>query len=99
MFGFFEIFSDPRKVFLKSVRVSSFIPGRIRCHSDLIVNNPENAALLESAFSGFPEITGFTVNARTGSVLISYVPERVAQNPCLRKIEDELRSGYLKESR
>ena len=99
MFGFFEKFSDPWKAFLKSVRVSSFLPGRIRCYSRLVVNNPENAALLESAFSGFPEITCFAVNQRTGSVLISYDPEQVAQNPYLKKIEEELKSGYLKESR
>mgnify|MGYP002623880275 CR=1 FL=1 len=82
-------------VFLGSVTVSSFIPGRIRCYSSLIENNQSNAEILRGAFAGIPAITEFKINVRTGSVLIVYSPDRVSESQSLRRIESALHSKFL----
>ncbi len=88
---------DPWSFFLASVKVTSYIPGRIRCYSDLIRNNEKNCQLLASSFKGFQEIKEFKINPVTGSVLIIYAVEELAKNPYLKKMEEQLKNKYLKE--
>lgn len=91
---------DPVKIelFLESVQVKSFIPGRIRCYSNLIVNNKKNAGVLENLFQKQAGISEFSINTRTGSILVVYNDCLLTSNPFLMKLEKRLRNGYMKVS-
>ncbi len=88
---FFTLFLDRRDLFLSTVRVSSYVPGRIRCYSDLIKNNPGNVSRIRDYFSTIKEIKSVKFNEITGSVLIEYDSAEVSRNRELRLLELELR--------
>jgi hypothetical protein len=89
---------DPVKIelLLGSVRVTSFIPGRIRCYSSLILNNEKNAGMLENLFRRQEGISEYKINTRTGSVLIVYKDCLLSSDPFLQKIANRLEKRFLK---
>lgn len=96
MFDFLSKFIGEKKFFLSTVTVASYIPGRIRGYSTLIKGNNENAKLLEEYFSKFPEVSKFTINVVTGSVLIEYDVEKIGLNKELYEIEQILKQKSQK---
>lgn len=91
--------ADPLAFLQSSVKVTSCLSGRIRCYSALVLNQERNCRRLEEIFRGCREIKEFTVNPRTGSILIVYNPEELARNDYLSRLERQLRAKYAKESR
>lgn len=79
--------SNKMAYFLQHVQVLHYIPGRVRLFSRLLVNNAAVAAQVSSQLETIGEISSFSINPATGSVLIQYLPEKVAQNPLLMELE------------
>lgn len=74
--------------FLKSVKVASYIPGRIRVYSKALINNPQLKEKVENALAKYPELDKVTINLISGSVLIQYRPENIKANKELCEIEN-----------
>ena len=91
--------SNPLQFILPTISVASYLPGRIRCYSELIRNHENNASLLKIAAGRFNEITEFKINTRTGSILISYDVNKVARNSQLHCIEQYLRKIYMETTK
>lgn len=75
-------------LFIRSVEIASYLPGRIRLYSKNMVGNPTLAREVESQVSSFREIDSVEANTLTGSILIQYEPEKLRQNSELRKVEE-----------
>lgn len=75
-------------LFIRSVEIASYLPGRIRLYSKSMVGNPTLAREVESQVSSFREIDSVEANTLTGSILIQYEPEKLRQNSELRKVEE-----------
>ena len=86
--------SPQMSYFLRQVQVLHYIPGRIRLHSRYLVGNPALAQQVENYLSAIAEITQVSVNVATGSILLTYSPEAVSQNPVLCEIEQMVRRQY-----
>ena len=74
-------------MFIRSVEISSYLPGRVRLYSKSLVNNPGLELEVKSQLSAFPEIDSVETSTVTGSILIRYEPGRLRQNANLRKVE------------
>lgn len=88
--SFFENLQIPTTtldVFIRSVEISSYIPGRVRLYSKNLVNNPSLEQQVQVQLKAFREIQSVTTNTVTGSILIQYEPEVLRQNAELRKVE------------
>ncbi|MFC2768872.1 HMA2 domain-containing protein [Mitsuokella sp. oral taxon 131] len=79
-------------VFIRTVEVSSYIPGRARLYSRRLVGNPALAREVEARLLAFAEIDAAATNETTGSILIQYEPARLRQNAKLRKVEDYIKT-------
>ena len=75
-------------LFIRSVEISSYLPGRIRLRSKNLVNNPGLERTVQARLSAFAEIDSVETSTMTGSILIKYAPERLRQNAELRKVEE-----------
>lgn len=73
--------------FLKSVTVSSYIPGRIRVYSKALINNIQLKVKIEKNMAKYKELDKVTINTITGSVLIEYKPAKIRTNKELCEIE------------
>ncbi len=91
MFNFLSHFFNEKKYFLSTVTVASYIPGRIRGYSSLVKGNKENAKALEEYFLQFKELSNFSINEVTGSILIEYDVKKISSNKELLEIEESLR--------
>lgn len=69
------------------IRVSHFIPGRVRLRVPAIKGNPALAQKLQLAFSEVPGLTGLSYNTTTGSVLITYDTRRILAEDGGRKLK------------
>lgn len=75
-------------IFIRSVDISSYIPGRVRLYSKNLINNPGLEQQIKSQLGAFSELTGVTTNLSTGSILITYEPETLRRNKDLREVEN-----------
>lgn len=75
-------------------KIAHFIPGRIRIISPLVHNNPTNVALVKSYLNNLKEIKNFSVNQHTGSIVLEYSPEDIAQGSLLSEIEGIIAKNY-----
>ena len=75
-------------LFIRSTDVASYVPGRVRLYSKQLVNN----ASLEKRLNALVEIERVDTNIATGSILITYEPERLRANAELRRVEDYMRT-------
>lgn len=88
--SFFENLQIPTNtldVFIRSVEISSYIPGRVRLYSKNLVNNPALEQQVQAQLKAFREIQSVATSTVTGSILIQYEPEVLRQNAELRKVE------------
>lgn len=76
------------------LRVLHFVSGRIRLQVRSMVGQPEKMEHMVQQLKQIPELTEVTVNPATGSILLQYVPEAVAQNPLLKELESLAASRY-----
>ena len=72
---------------IRMVRVTSYIPGRIRFYSNTLVGNTERCRQVYAHVASYKEIDSVEVNAVTGSVLIQYRPAVLRANPELARVE------------
>jgi len=74
--------------FIRSVEISSFLPGRIRLRSSKLIGNHELEREVQARLGAFSEIKSVDTNTATGSILIKYEPEILRQNSELKKAEE-----------
>ena len=75
-------------LFIRSVEIASYLPGRVRLYSKKLVGSPALAGEVEAHLGSFPEISGVETSTDTGSILIRYVPDTLRRNPELRRVEE-----------
>ena len=73
--------------FIRSVEISSYMPGRIRLYSKNLVNNPTLEQTVKGNLAVFSEISEVETNTVTGSILIKYEPHILRKNSELLKAE------------
>ena len=78
--------------FIRTTDIASYMPGRVRLYSKQIVNNAALEQQVRAHLAKFREIEGVEVNLATGSILITYEPERLRANAELRRVEDYMRT-------
>lgn len=62
---------------LSTVRVASFLEGRIRCYSPLFVERPALQKQIEEYLRAIAGVTVAKINPLTGSLLVEYRPEQL----------------------
>lgn len=92
----YKKFTQPAKraYLLQNIQVLHYIRGRVRLYSHHLLYNTTAASELNSYLETLPEISHFSVNPATGSVLIQYSPEDVANNPLLQDLEKLIAKQY-----
>lgn len=88
LIGNLQIPTSSLDLFIRSVEISSYIPGRVRLYSRKLIGNTELERQVQEQLGEYAEISGVETNITTGSVLIRYVPEVLRQNEKLRKVEE-----------
>ena len=76
------------ELFLRSTEVASSMPGRVRLYSRQMIGNPALEAEVRRRLGALAELDSVTTNAETGSILITYLPERLRANAELRRAEE-----------
>ena len=76
------------ELFLRSTEVASYMPGRVRLYSRQMIGNPALEEEVRRRLGALAELDSVTTNAETGSILITYLPERLRANAELRRAEE-----------
>lgn len=76
------------ELFLRSTEVASYMPGRVRLYSRQMIGNPALEEEVRRRLGALAELESVTTNAETGSILITYLPERLRANAELRRAEE-----------
>ena len=79
-------------VFVRTTDIASYMPGRVRLYSRHLVNNAALEAQVQAHLGALAEIEHVDTNIATGSILITYDPERLRANAELRRVEDYMRT-------
>ena len=79
-------------VFVRSTDIASYMPGRVRLYSRQLVNNAALERQVQAHLGALKEIEHVDTNIATGSILITYEPERLRANAELCRVEDYMRS-------
>ena len=66
-------------MFIRSTDVASYVPGRVRLYSKQLVNNASLEKQVHERLNALVEIERVDTNIATGSILITYEPERCVQ--------------------
>ena len=85
------------EMLLRSVDVASYIPGRIRLRTKKLIGNKKLEHEIKSQLSAFNEIDTVDTSIVTGSILITYVPDKLRQNIDLLKAEKYIASHVPKK--
>ena len=86
------------ELFLRSTEVASYMPGRVRLYSKQLVNNAALEKQVQAHLGTFAEIERVDTNIATGSILITYEPERLRANAELRRVEEYMRAHARRRS-
>ena len=79
-------------LFVRSTDIASYMPGRVRLYSRQLVNNAALERQVQAHLGALEGIERVDTNIATGSILITYEPERLRANAELRRVEDYMRS-------
>ena len=85
-------------LFIRSTDVASYVPGRVRLYSKQLVNNAALEAQVQAHLGALAEIERVDTNIATGSILITYEPERLRRNAELRRVEDYMRTHARRQA-
>lgn len=88
LMGTLQIPTNKLDLFIRSVDISSYLPGRVRLYSNNLIGNAGLAREVESQLTAFAEIDRVETNTTSGSILILYEPETLRRNAELRKVEE-----------
>ena len=80
---------------IRAVRISSYLPGRIRLYSRKLVGNAELAGKIYAYVASYREIDKVEINIVTGSVLILYRPQALRSNAELARVEQYIMKGEV----
>ncbi len=97
--GLFSVMHLPQsrlELFIRTVEVAAYIPGRIRLYARPLTGNAALARQTEAELLAATGVTSARVNTTTGSILIEYDPEKLRQNPELARIEEYVRTHVKK---
>lgn len=92
--GIMDFVNIPRNkidMFIRTVEVASYVPGRIRLYSKKLEGNPENARKVLDYLRSYKELSDVEVNTVTGSILIKYTPQLLHTNEELTKVENYIK--------
>ena len=88
LLGTMQIPTNKLDLFIRSVEISSYLPGRVRLYSNNLIGNEALAQQVHIQLTAFAEIDEVKVNTVSGSILILYKPEILRRNAELRKVEE-----------
>ena len=77
---------------MRSVTISSYLPGRIRLYSKKLVGNADLGRKVYAYIASSKEIDEVDINVLTGSVLIIYRPQVLRTNRELVRVENYIMS-------
>lgn len=77
---------------MRSVTISSYLPGRIRLYSKKLVGNADLGRKVYAYIASYKEIDEVDINVLTGSVLIIYRPQVLRTNRELVRVENYIMS-------
>lgn len=77
---------------MRSVTISSYLPGRIRLYSKKLVSNADLGRKVYAYIASYKEIDEVDINVLTGSVLIIYRPQVLRTNRELVRVENYIMS-------
>ena len=75
-------------VFVRTTDIASYMPGRVRLYSRQMIGNPALEEEVRRRLGALAELESVTTNMETGSILITYLPERLRANAELRRAEE-----------
>ena len=78
-------------LFIRSVEISSYLPGRVRLYLKSMVGNPAMEREVQSYLSALTGINTVETSAVTGSILIQYDPAQLRENAGLCKVEEYIK--------
>ena len=87
LLGNMQIPTSKLDLFIRSVEIASYLPGRVRLRSKNLLGNAGLEREVKSQLLSFAEIDWGETSTATGSILIKYVPERLRANAELAKVE------------
>lgn len=75
------------EMLLRTVDIASYIPGRIRLRTKKLIGNKKLETEIKNQLGAYSEIDSVEISTVTGSILITYVPDKLRQNIDLLKAE------------
>ena len=93
--GIMDFVNIPRNkidMFIRTVEVASYLPGRVRLYSKQLVNNPENCRRVLDYLRSYKELSEVEASEMTGSILIKYTPQLLHTNKELTKVEEYIKT-------
>lgn len=75
------------EVFIRTVKIAAFIPGRIRLYSQALIGNATLEKQVRTYLLVFSELAAVEINRLTGSILIQYTPQLLHTNQELTRVE------------
>lgn len=87
LMGTLQIPTNRLDLFIRSVEIASYLPGRVRLYSRNLVSNTALESEVKKSLGSFAEIEKVETNTVTGSILIGYKPEVLRRNSELAKVE------------
>ncbi|WP_295631377.1 HMA2 domain-containing protein [uncultured Mitsuokella sp.] len=88
LIGSLQIPTSKLDLFIRSVEIASYLPGRVRLRSKNLIGNSALEQQVQQQLNAFAEIEKVETSVVTGSILIHYVPEILRANQELRKVEE-----------
>nr|WP_197018704.1 hypothetical protein [Selenomonas sp. ND2010] len=88
LLGKMQIPTNKLDLFIRSVEIASYLPGRVRLYSNNMIGDEALAQQVKSQLTAFAEIDAVTTNTVSGSILIVYTPDKLRCNAELRKVEE-----------
>ncbi len=85
-------------VFIRSVEIASYMPGRIRLYSKNLIGNENLSREIKGELARFAELKEVETNTVSGSVLIKYEPAILQRNAELVKAEQYIMAHAKKRT-
>ncbi len=93
--GIMDVLNLPKSkldLFIRSVEVSAYIPGRVRLYSKSLMGNKGKCDEVLTYLRGIAELSEVQVNEVTGSILIMYNPQVLRANKELCRVEEYIKN-------
>lgn len=88
LLGKMQIPTNKLDLFIRSVEIASYLPGRVRLYSNNMIGDEVLAQQVKSQLTAVAEMDAVTTNTVSGSILIVYTPDKLRRNAELRKVEE-----------